>query len=125
MFYFFSKFWQKCGVSTCCEEQVQCSVTLIWGRSHLQLSMLWRHAQTSQVTPVFSIVITSLQTVCPTPLRFMHQISFSGFPLRLEGHSDVFEGEDRVDGQHPRARPAHDDADFFPHFRLIAVDPAG
>ena len=42
--------------------QVQRSVTLICGRSHLQLSTLWRHSQTSQVTPVFSICITSL---CP------------------------------------------------------------
>lgn len=43
-------------------EQVQCSVTLISGRSHFQPAMLWRQAHTSQLTPVFSMFITLL---CP------------------------------------------------------------
>ena len=56
----------------CSACKVHCSVTLICGRSHLQPATLWQHAQTSQVTPMFSILITSLQTGCPVCRVIMH-----------------------------------------------------
>ena len=56
----------------CSACKVHCSVTLICGRSHLQPATLWQHAQTSQVTPMFSILITSLQTGCPVCRAIMH-----------------------------------------------------
>ena len=62
----------SCEVPSCCVLQVHCSVTLICGRSHLQPATLWQHAQTSQVTPMFSILITSLQTGCPVCRAIMH-----------------------------------------------------
>ena len=111
----------------CSACRVHCSVTLIWGSSHLQPLTLWLHSQTSQVTPMFSIFITSLPLAWPAGSGFILEISSSlfCFALRPECDCHMPDGQHRVHRQHPGARPAHHRADLLPHGGLVAVHPAG
>jgi hypothetical protein len=85
------KLWQKCGVSTACVLQLHFSVTLICGRSHLLHPTLWRQAQTSQLTPVFSIFITSLQAVCAICREVMHNTQCT-FAVNFTGVATLYLG---------------------------------